>query len=172
MNVDKEMTPTPTTDEIRTAARAWAFAKDKSQGRAVILFEETSSSIRQYIDDMERNTFTMILLAQLMESLERSSAHNTSAEALESYLQLAVMLMKKNPATLESEKVRRVCTFIRIVFGMTEQKETVQLATLTPPAPSSTATPSWAYPSRWRRSITTPPCAVSLRLHFRNSALS
>ena len=27
----------------------------------------------------------MILLAQLMESLERSSAHNTSAEALESY---------------------------------------------------------------------------------------
>ena len=85
MNVDKEMTPTPTTDEIRTAARAWAFAKDKSQGRAVILFEETSSSIRQYIDDMERNTFTMILLAQLMESLERSSAHNTSAEALESY---------------------------------------------------------------------------------------
>ena len=126
MNVDKEMTTTPTTDEVRTAARAWAFAKDKSQGRAVILFEETSSSIRQYIDDMERNTFTMILLAQLMESLERSSAHNTSAEALESYLQLAVMLMKKNPATLESEKVRRVCTFIRIVFGMTEQKETVQ----------------------------------------------
>ena len=34
--------------------------------------------------------------------------------------------MKKNPATLESEKVRRVCTFIRSVFGMTEQKETVQ----------------------------------------------
>lgn len=102
MNVDKEMTTTPTTDEVRTAARAWAFAKDKSQGRAVIL------------------------LAQLMESLERSSAHNTSAEALESYLQLAVLLMKKNPATLESEKVRRVCTFIRSVFGMTEQKETVQ----------------------------------------------
>lgn len=126
MNVDKEMTTTPTTDELRTAARAWAFAKDKSQGRAVILFEETSSSIRQYIDGMERNTFTMILLAQLMESLERSSAHNTSAEALESYLQLAVLLMKKNPATLESEKVRRVCTFIRSVFGMTEQKETVQ----------------------------------------------
>ena len=49
MNVDKEMT-TPTTDEIRTAARAWAFAHDKSQGRAVIIFEETSSSIRQYID--------------------------------------------------------------------------------------------------------------------------
>ena len=47
MNDDKEMTPTPTTDEIRTAARAWAFAHDKSQGRAVILFEETSSSIRQ-----------------------------------------------------------------------------------------------------------------------------
>ena len=102
MNVDKEMTTTPTTDEVRTAARAWAFAKDKSQGRAVIL------------------------LAQLMESLERSSAHNTSAEALESYLQLAVLFMKKNPAPLESEKVRRVCTFIRSVFGMTEQKETVQ----------------------------------------------
>ena len=115
MNVDKEMTTTPTTDEVRTAARAWAFAHDKSQGRAVILFEETSSSIRQYIDGMERNTFTMILLAQLMESLERSSEHNTSAEALEIY-----------PATLESEKVRRVCTFIRSVFGMTEQKETVQ----------------------------------------------
>ena len=125
MNDDKEMT-TPTTDEIRTAARAWAFVHDKSQGRAVILFEETSSSIRQYIDGMERNTFTMILLAQLMESLKRSSANNTSAEALESYLQLAVLLMENIPATLESEKVRRVCTFIRSVFGMTEQKETVQ----------------------------------------------